>query len=332
MAFGETLKNARMQKGLSPSAVAEATHMMVQVVEDLEREDFRRIAAPIYGRGFVKLYAELLELDPVPLVRDFMDLYAGARTPAVRVKAVEEPPSAALAEPAARLSTALPPQRQPVQARPAVRPLNMPLPAAVSSADGPSAVKVEEVAQKPSPSAASPAAAQAPVTVEAAAAALVVEPEDVGAVSDEPDLFNPQPLRRKPVAEPERKPDDAREGSEKPARAARKPGQPIFKIGGRLEATHEPEVRDEAAHARRMARMQKFAEGFNALWRGVERRLTPALSYKRYVALGCAGVAAAVCMGIGIHMLFKLTGGSNVKETPEALVEKLAPPPDMYVD
>ena len=72
MALGEILKNARIQKGFSPSDVAEHTHMMVQVVEDLEREDFRRIAAPIYGRGFVKLYAELLELDPEPLVRDFM--------------------------------------------------------------------------------------------------------------------------------------------------------------------------------------------------------------------------------------------------------------------
>ncbi|MDR2849427.1 MAG: helix-turn-helix domain-containing protein, partial [Verrucomicrobiota bacterium] len=94
MAFGEILRNARVQKGLTPSDVAESTHMLVQVVESLEQEDFRRIAAPIYGRGFVKLYAELLELDPEPLVSDFMNLYGGggARVSAVLTKKVEAPP------------------------------------------------------------------------------------------------------------------------------------------------------------------------------------------------------------------------------------------------
>jgi CheY-like chemotaxis protein len=43
---------------LAEMFIAEATRMMVQVVEELEREDFRRIAAPIYGRGFIKLYAK----------------------------------------------------------------------------------------------------------------------------------------------------------------------------------------------------------------------------------------------------------------------------------
>ena len=93
MAFGEILRNARVQKGLTPSDVAESTHMLVQVVEGLEKEDFRRIAAPIYGRGFVKLYAELLELDPEPLIRDFMNLYSGARPPAVVTKEVEPAPT-----------------------------------------------------------------------------------------------------------------------------------------------------------------------------------------------------------------------------------------------
>ncbi len=52
MAFGEVLRNARVQRGLTPSDVAESTHLLVQIVEDLEREDFRRVAAPIYGRGY----------------------------------------------------------------------------------------------------------------------------------------------------------------------------------------------------------------------------------------------------------------------------------------
>jgi len=89
MSLGQTLKQAREAKGQTISQVADATRMMVQVVEDLEREDFRRVAAPIYGRGFIKLYAEHLELDPVPLIQEFMEIYTGSRPPQV----LRRPPS-----------------------------------------------------------------------------------------------------------------------------------------------------------------------------------------------------------------------------------------------
>ena len=79
--FGETLRNAREAKGLSCSQVAAQTHMLVQIVEEMEREDFHRIPAPIYGRGFVRLFADCVGLDPVPLGREFMDIYEGRRAP-----------------------------------------------------------------------------------------------------------------------------------------------------------------------------------------------------------------------------------------------------------
>ena len=66
--FGKTLRMAREAKGLTPGQVAERTHMIVQTVEGLEREDFSKIVAPIYGRGFVKLYCEAVGLEPKPLV------------------------------------------------------------------------------------------------------------------------------------------------------------------------------------------------------------------------------------------------------------------------
>jgi hypothetical protein len=53
--------------------------MMVQVVEGLENEDFSKIVAPIYGRGFVKLYCETVGLEPKPLVDAFMEIYSGGR-------------------------------------------------------------------------------------------------------------------------------------------------------------------------------------------------------------------------------------------------------------
>lgn len=333
MAFGETLKNARTQKGLSPSEVAEATHMMVQIVEDLEREDFRRIAAPIYGRGFVKLYAELLELDADPLIRDFMDLYSGARAPSVRMRAVEGAPKPP-AEPVTRTPSAVPPQRQAVQARPSVRPLSLPHPDA-GRADEAAGIKVDEVAAEPPPKLPKGEGDLPAPDFGVDPAPMVVEPEGAAyAETDEPDLFRPQPARRKRAEAPvaARGSDlDAEVESVRP-KSERKPKMPVFKIGGRLEEERAPEVGDEAAHARRLAKIQKFAEGFNKLRRGVERRLTSTLPYKRYVAIGSAGLVVLVCMGFGLHTLFKLTGGTNVKEAPAALVEKVAPPPDLYVD
>ena len=83
MSLGTTFRQAREEKGQTISQVAEATRMMTQIVEDLERDDFRRIAAPIYGRGFIKLYAEHLGLDSEPLIREFMEIYTGSRPPQV---------------------------------------------------------------------------------------------------------------------------------------------------------------------------------------------------------------------------------------------------------
>ena len=98
--FGNTLKAAREAKGLTTSQIAESTHMMSRMVEDLENENFTRIAAPIYGRGFVKLYCEAVGLDPKPMVDEFMEIYNGNRTPVIRRKAVAPAPAPAASAPA----------------------------------------------------------------------------------------------------------------------------------------------------------------------------------------------------------------------------------------
>ncbi len=72
MALGEKLRNARLNAKLTTTQVAAATRIKVQIVEDIEREDFRRVAAPIYGKGFIKLYAQTVGLDPVPLVEEYV--------------------------------------------------------------------------------------------------------------------------------------------------------------------------------------------------------------------------------------------------------------------
>ena len=70
--FGDKLRIAREQKGLTRSQLADITRILVQIIQGLEEEDFSRIVAPIYGRGFVKLYAEAVGLDPKECIDEFM--------------------------------------------------------------------------------------------------------------------------------------------------------------------------------------------------------------------------------------------------------------------
>ncbi len=118
--FGETLRTAREAKGLSCSQVAAQTHMLVQIVEEMEREDFHRIPAPIYGRGFVRLFADCVGLDPVPLVREFMDIYEGRRAPTVSIREVPTAPTPPQVQPT--WHTPQTPQPEPVSVKPMPEP------------------------------------------------------------------------------------------------------------------------------------------------------------------------------------------------------------------
>ena len=97
--FGSTLRLAREAKGLTQAQIAEITHMAPTTVAELEDENFGRIAAPIYGRGFVKLYCQAVGIDPKPLVEEFMAIYNGERSsgirerkPVIAAKPPEPPP------------------------------------------------------------------------------------------------------------------------------------------------------------------------------------------------------------------------------------------------
>lgn len=91
--FGKTLREAREAKGYTISQIAEITHLKSSLVEQLENDDFSKIAAPIYGRGFVKLYCETVGLDPKPLVAEFMAIMNGEHEISIK----ERPISAVLA-------------------------------------------------------------------------------------------------------------------------------------------------------------------------------------------------------------------------------------------
>ena len=91
MEFGKSLREAREAKGYTVSQIAEMTHLKTAAVEGLEREDFSMIAAPIYGRGFVKLYCEAVGLEAKPFVDEFMEIMNGNRDVPIRERPVAPP-------------------------------------------------------------------------------------------------------------------------------------------------------------------------------------------------------------------------------------------------
>lgn len=111
--FGKTLRLAREAKGYTISQLADITRIMHQTIEDLENENFTKIAAPIYGRGFVKLYCEAVGLDPKPMIAEFMEIFNGNRELGIKERAVSAKEEK-LPEPIA----ALPPQQNALFAAP----------------------------------------------------------------------------------------------------------------------------------------------------------------------------------------------------------------------
>lgn len=89
--LGEILRAEREARGLTASEVGAATHIKVQCIEAIEQNDFSRMAAAAYAKGFIKMYAEFLELDPAPLVLEYVEEHGTGR-PAITHDA---PPPAA---------------------------------------------------------------------------------------------------------------------------------------------------------------------------------------------------------------------------------------------
>lgn len=124
--FGKTLVAAREAKGYTIAQVAEITHLASSTITDLENENFSRIAAPIYGRGFVKLYCETVGLDPKPMVAEFMEIYSGNRDTNIREREISAssaiPPASdpAFAKPAAEIPLAEPPADAPLAESPII--------------------------------------------------------------------------------------------------------------------------------------------------------------------------------------------------------------------
>ncbi|HEY8239837.1 MAG TPA: helix-turn-helix domain-containing protein [Kiritimatiellia bacterium] len=109
--LGQTFKSTRERKRVSLSQAAAKTRIKVQILEGLEKNDFSTIAAPTYAKGFIKMYAEYLGLDPAPLIKEYNERQPakGKTDRASAVAAVPAPPQASAAPVVAGPEDTIPP-------------------------------------------------------------------------------------------------------------------------------------------------------------------------------------------------------------------------------
>lgn len=69
--LGETLRRARLSKNVTFEDAERVTRIRREYLEALEREEFTKLPAPVYARGFLRSYAGYLGLDPGELMPFF---------------------------------------------------------------------------------------------------------------------------------------------------------------------------------------------------------------------------------------------------------------------
>ncbi|MDA8165336.1 MAG: helix-turn-helix domain-containing protein [Desulfobacteraceae bacterium] len=76
---GLLLREIRERLGIGLRDLALATHIQVQYLDDIEKENFVALPVYVYTRGYVASYASQLGLDPARVTADYMSRFAAAR-------------------------------------------------------------------------------------------------------------------------------------------------------------------------------------------------------------------------------------------------------------
>jgi len=79
---GPAIKSLREQSGRDLRPIAEMTKVSIRYLESIEEENFRKLPARIYIRGFLMLYAKALGYDAERLAGDYLKRYDAAMKPA----------------------------------------------------------------------------------------------------------------------------------------------------------------------------------------------------------------------------------------------------------
>jgi len=70
-AFGDRLRDAREAKGVSVRAVATSTRISERYLHALERTDLEALPGGVFDKGYIKSYAQFLDIDPKPLLESY---------------------------------------------------------------------------------------------------------------------------------------------------------------------------------------------------------------------------------------------------------------------
>ena len=73
--FGERLRSQREQHGVSLADISRQTKIKAALLESLERGDLSYWPHGLFGRAYMRSYAQAIGADPEPLLKEFLDLH-----------------------------------------------------------------------------------------------------------------------------------------------------------------------------------------------------------------------------------------------------------------
>ena len=74
--MGEKLRQAREERGISISEVAEQTRISPMYLESIEEDNYKPLPGGIFNKGFVKSYAKYVGLDEQEALLDIPGMIA----------------------------------------------------------------------------------------------------------------------------------------------------------------------------------------------------------------------------------------------------------------
>lgn len=80
LTLGEKLRQAREERGISISEVAEQTRISPHYLDSIENDDYRTLPGGIFNKGFVKSYAKYVGIDEQEALQDYSRLIASQDT------------------------------------------------------------------------------------------------------------------------------------------------------------------------------------------------------------------------------------------------------------
>ncbi len=89
--LGEKLRQAREERGISISEVAEQTRISPIYIESIENDDYKLLPGGIFNKGFVKSYAKFIGFDEQEALNDYARLAAQSEMTAEHPQKVYQP-------------------------------------------------------------------------------------------------------------------------------------------------------------------------------------------------------------------------------------------------